>query len=88
MNIQHSSRTDMWFTPLEILVMVQKVLGTIDLDPASCAEAREKFPVRSVVDRIREKIRSEKSQSKLTKGPTSEERKAHNARVMSNYRIK
>ena len=42
MNIQHSSRTDVWFTPLEHLVMVRAVLGQIDLDPASCASANDR----------------------------------------------
>ena len=35
MNIQHSSRTDQWWTPLDILVRVHKVIGPIGLDPAS-----------------------------------------------------
>lgn len=39
MNILHSSRTDVWFTPLDILVLAKQVLGPIGLDPASQAEA-------------------------------------------------
>lgn len=39
MNIQHSNRSNEWFTPVDILERVRAVLGTIDLDPASCAEA-------------------------------------------------
>lgn len=35
MNIQHSSRTDAWGTPVQVLAFVHKVLGHIDLDPAS-----------------------------------------------------
>lgn len=35
MNIQHSSRSDRWFTPASIIESVRRVLGTIDLDPAS-----------------------------------------------------
>ncbi len=31
---------DEWFTPLEIIEAVRDVLGTIDLDPASCIEAQ------------------------------------------------
>lgn len=34
-NIQHSSKTDRWYTPLPILKRVELVLGSIDLDPAS-----------------------------------------------------
>lgn len=37
MNIQFSSRTDRWYTPLYILERVHRVLGRIDLDPASDA---------------------------------------------------
>lgn len=35
MNIQHSSRTDLWYTPVDILERVRRVLGDIDFDPAS-----------------------------------------------------
>lgn len=35
MNIQHSSKTDLWYTPPHILDKVRQVLGPIDLDPAS-----------------------------------------------------
>ncbi len=35
MNIQHSSRSDLWYTPEKVLDGVHLVLGTIDLDPAS-----------------------------------------------------
>ena len=35
MNVQHSSQTDRWFTPLSILALVKEVLGEIELDPAS-----------------------------------------------------
>jgi ParB family chromosome partitioning protein len=34
-----SSETYEWFTPDRFLVAVREVLGAIDLDPASCAEA-------------------------------------------------
>ena len=35
MNIQHSSRTDLWYTPVHVLELARTVLGTIDFDPAS-----------------------------------------------------
>lgn len=35
MNIQHSSSSDVWYTPLNILARTCEVLGPIDLDPAS-----------------------------------------------------
>lgn len=43
MNVQHSSRTDRWFTPVDILGRVRTVLGgSIDLDPASEPAANER----------------------------------------------
>ncbi len=35
MNIQHSSRSDLWYTPISIIELVKGVLEHIDLDPAS-----------------------------------------------------
>lgn len=35
MNIQHSSRSDLWYTPMHILERVHSVLGSVDFDPAS-----------------------------------------------------
>jgi hypothetical protein len=35
MNIQHSSATDEWYSPLSVLVRAKEILGQIDLDPAS-----------------------------------------------------
>lgn len=37
MNIQHSSRSDSWGTPVDILEKCRAVLGSIDFDPASSA---------------------------------------------------
>lgn len=37
---KHSSATAEWFTPPSLLGRVRKVLGTIDLDPASCEAAQ------------------------------------------------
>jgi hypothetical protein len=34
-NIQHSSRSDEWYTPAPIVELARTVLGQIDLDPAS-----------------------------------------------------
>jgi hypothetical protein len=36
MNVQLSSRTDEWFTPIDVIERVYKALGCISLDPASC----------------------------------------------------
>jgi hypothetical protein len=38
MNAQHSSRTDEWGTPSDIIERARRVLGNIELDPASSAE--------------------------------------------------
>ncbi len=43
MNIQHSSRTDVWLTPVWLVEKIKKVLGNIDLDPASCSLANERI---------------------------------------------
>jgi hypothetical protein len=40
-NIQHSSRTDRWFTPPHVLDLARQVLGPIDLDPTSEPAANE-----------------------------------------------
>jgi hypothetical protein len=34
-NIQHSTSSDIWYTPVDIIERSRKVLGNIDLDPAS-----------------------------------------------------
>jgi ParB family chromosome partitioning protein len=39
--ILHSSKSDEWFTPNCIVDLAREVLGTIDLDPASCEAANE-----------------------------------------------
>lgn len=39
MNIQHSSRSDEWFTPKWLMEAIQEVIGPIELDPASSKEA-------------------------------------------------
>lgn len=41
LNVQHSSRTDGWYTPAKILELARTVLNTINLDPASSEEANE-----------------------------------------------
>lgn len=37
----HSSLSDQWYTPAEIIESARAVLGEIDLDPASCLKANE-----------------------------------------------
>jgi ParB family transcriptional regulator, chromosome partitioning protein len=45
------SESNEWFTPPEILARVRAVLGTIDLDPASCAAAQERVRARRYFSR-------------------------------------
>ena len=41
MNIQHSSRSDEWFTPDWLMQAIQEVIGPIELDPASSKDANK-----------------------------------------------
>lgn len=41
MNAEFMSTSNEWYTPPEIIEAVREVLGTIDLDPCSCAKANE-----------------------------------------------
>jgi phage N-6-adenine-methyltransferase len=41
-HVTHNSGDEEWYTPDAILEVVRAVLGTIDLDPASCQEAQER----------------------------------------------
>lgn len=44
--ILHSSGSQEWFTPKVYIEAVRKVLGRIDLDPASCPEAQQVVQAR------------------------------------------
>lgn len=50
MNVQLSSRSDRWYTPPHIIVMVKEVLGDIILDPASDPEANKIVGARHIFD--------------------------------------
>lgn len=45
-----SSETNEWYTPAHILELARLVLGTIDLDPASCAEANQTVQASAYYD--------------------------------------
>jgi ParB family transcriptional regulator, chromosome partitioning protein len=45
------SKSQEWFTPPELLEKVRSVLRTIDLDPASCAQANENVKAKRFYDK-------------------------------------
>lgn len=49
MTIQHSSAETRWRTPPHIVNMVRKFLGSIDLDPASDAEANKSIGAKRIL---------------------------------------
>lgn len=52
MNIQHSSRTDCWYTPPHVIAMARQVLGSIDFDPASDELGNQLVSAGGFYDRI------------------------------------
>ena len=46
-NILHSSESSEWYTPKKYTDSVRKVLGQIDLDPASCEKANDTIKAKS-----------------------------------------
>lgn len=50
MNVQHSSRTDRWYTPIPIIEKVERVLGRIELDPASDAFGQVRIGAMRYID--------------------------------------
>ena len=50
MNIQHSSRSDLWYTPASIIDRVRDTLGGIDLDPASDAYGNSRVMASSFIN--------------------------------------
>ncbi len=54
MNARHSSETAEHYTPDDIVALARKVLGKIDLDPASCAAANERVRAKMFFDRERD----------------------------------
>ncbi len=52
-NVQHSSETVEHFTPPEIVEAARDVLGTIDLDPASCALANRIVRAKAIFTKRR-----------------------------------
>lgn len=41
MNAKHSSASNLWYTPADVIAYAREVLGSIDLDPASDAQANQ-----------------------------------------------
>jgi hypothetical protein len=51
MNIQHSSRSDEWYTPLNVIRRVHDVLGDVELDPASTPQANTYVRAQRILTR-------------------------------------
>lgn len=49
--IQHSSESNEWYTPADVIAMAHEVLRGIELDPASCPEANEVVGARRIFTR-------------------------------------
>lgn len=49
MNVRHLSQTDKWHTPLDIVERACRVLGTIDLDPASDPNANKRVGAQRII---------------------------------------
>jgi DNA N-6-adenine-methyltransferase (Dam) len=49
MNVQHSSRSDLWYTPNYIVSLAHSTLGQIDLDPASDVEANKVVKASKII---------------------------------------
>lgn len=55
--IQHSSASVEHYTPAEIVERARRVLGVIDLDPASCEEANKVVQARAIYTREQNGLR-------------------------------
>ena len=50
-NPHHSSASDEWYTPAVLCEMIKRVLGNIDLDPASSPEANKYLQASRIITR-------------------------------------
>lgn len=48
----HSSNSNEWFTPVPIIEAARQLMGGIDLDPASCAEANQRIRAGTYFDEL------------------------------------
>lgn len=55
---QHSSKSDDWGTPPEIVAIAQRVLGHIDLDPASSPERNATIAAWNIITREQDGLRT------------------------------
>lgn len=50
-NVKHSSAKDDWMTPQDVIEAARSLLGSVDLDPASSAQANERVRATRFIDR-------------------------------------
>lgn len=74
-----------WYTPADIIALVRNVLGTIDLDPASCAEANKVVQAKTYFDDTRDGLAQPWSGQVYLNPPYGDEIKTWVKRLVQDY---
>lgn len=75
-----------WYTPADIIDLVRNVLGTIDLDPASCAEANKVVQAKTYFDETLDGLAQPWRGQVYLNPPYGDEIKAWVKRLIQDYR--